>query len=200
MPNKTSSTDIRIFPSSNRAVDSEHYTDNFVTEYNLSSIVNKLLLQNYNLNGNPTSVEYNGVTIPINGFIISTTPPQEDTDKVDFNINGYFVNVSRGAIINAIATGGEGSANTYYQDFIWFDTVNNQVYAFADFTNEVGAEESLRHLTGSDSNGSTDITVSKTVSGSNTVALPLFTSNTCDTFVSTSKLRLTNFAIDNGEF
>ena len=125
MPNKTPSNSIRIFPSSNRSSNSGHYTDNFVTEYNLSSIVNKLLLQGYNKNGTPTSIVYNGVSVPINGFIISDNPT---ATTIDFNINGYFINVSRSDILNAIGSEKITPSETLYQDFIWFEEINNRVY------------------------------------------------------------------------
>ena len=195
MPNKTPSNSIRIFPSSNRSSNSGHYTDNFVTEYNLSSIVNKLLLQGYNKNGAPTSVVYNGVSVPINGFIISDNPT---ATTIDFNINGYFINVSRSDILNAIGSEKITPSETLYQDFIWFEEINNRVYALAKFTNTNGEEEGLKHLDGTDSNTST--TIDKTVTATDdVVALPLYETNSCTAFVPTSKLRLTNFAIDDGE-
>lgn len=195
MPNKTPSDSIKIFPSSNRATNSGHYIDNFVTEYNLSSIVNKLLLQGYDKNDTPTSVTYNRVSVPINGFIISDNPT---ADNIDFNINGYFVNVSRTAILNAVGATAQPS-NSGYQDFIWFATIDNRVYALAKFINSEGAEEGLKHLEGVD--GSTDSTLTdKTVTiNDDVVALPLYETTACNNFVSTSKLRLTNFAVDDGD-
>ena len=72
------SNNIRIFPSSGRATTTQRYGDNFVTEYNLSSIVNKLLAP-YSQNNNK-------------GFVITTDP--NASGPFEFNINGYFVSVS----------------------------------------------------------------------------------------------------------
>ena len=71
---------IRIFPSSNRDVNTDRYGDNFVTEYNLSSLINKLI---------DTSVQ---------GFVISTSTKKLATDTThtapaEFNIAGYFIHV-----------------------------------------------------------------------------------------------------------
>lgn len=71
---------IRIFPSSNRDVTTDRYGDNFVTEYNLSSLINKLI---------DTSAQ---------GFVISTSTKKLATDTThtapaEFNIAGYFIHV-----------------------------------------------------------------------------------------------------------
>ena len=71
---------IRIFPSSNRDVNTDRYGDNFVTEYNLSSLINKLI---------DTSAQ---------GFVISTSTKKLATDTTytapaEFNIAGYFIHV-----------------------------------------------------------------------------------------------------------
>lgn len=75
---------IRIFPSSNRDVRTGRYGDNFVTEYNLSSLINKLLIPE--INGAGTST----------GFVISTSTGGK-TNKynasAEFNIRGYFIRV-----------------------------------------------------------------------------------------------------------
>ena len=73
-------SEIRIFPSSNRDVTTDRYGDNFVTEYNLSSLINKLI---------DTSVQ---------GFVISTSTKKLATDtthtaSAEFNIAGYFIHV-----------------------------------------------------------------------------------------------------------
>lgn len=73
-------SEIRIFPSSNRDVNTDRYGDNFVTEYNLSSLINKLI---------DTSAQ---------GFVISTSTKKLATDTTytapaEFNIAGYFIHV-----------------------------------------------------------------------------------------------------------
>ena len=197
MPNKTSSTDIRIFPSSNRAVDSEHYTDNFVTEYNLSSIINKLLLQGYNRNGAPASLTFNGYTANVNGFVISDT--FNTSSKFDFNINGYFISVNGSSITSSAGTNGTGIDGG--QSFIWFDTPTTEGY-----TNYICAciqinasadEEGLYHLAGDEGESGATFNLENT---NNIIALPLLI-NSSGTYsvVPTSKLRLNNFAIDDGE-
>lgn len=73
-------SEIRIFPSSNRDVTTDRYGDNFVTEYNLSSLINKLI--------DPST----------QGFVISTSTKKLATDTTytapaEFNIAGYFIHV-----------------------------------------------------------------------------------------------------------
>ena len=73
-------SEIRIFPSSNRDVNTDRYGDNFVTEYNLSSLINKLI---------DTGTQ---------GFVISTSTKKLATDTTytapaEFNIAGYFIHV-----------------------------------------------------------------------------------------------------------
>ena len=83
------SSNIRIFPSSNRGVNSGHFGNNFATEYNLSSIVNKLL-----------SPYIGGES----GFLIS--PSLDGTlseDPAEFNIGGYFIEVSSWSTVIAAA-------------------------------------------------------------------------------------------------
>lgn len=83
------SNNIRIFPSSNRGVNSGHFGNNFATEYNLSSIVNKLL-----------SPYIGGES----GFLIShsldgTLP----AGSAEFNIGGYFIEVGSWSDVIAAA-------------------------------------------------------------------------------------------------
>lgn len=75
---------IRIFPSSNRDVSTDRYGDNFVTEYNLSSLINKLLVPE--IGGASTST----------GFVISTSTGGKASNynaSAEFNIRGYFIRV-----------------------------------------------------------------------------------------------------------
>lgn len=193
MPNKTPSDSIRIFPSSNRSSNSGHYTDNFVTEYNLSSIINKLLLQGYDRNGAPTSLNFgedpNNYTANVNGFVISDSF-SEDAD-FDFNINGYFISVRGADIINTAGTD-KG------QSFVWFDTDVDKKYICACIQINTSADEKgLYRLEGKEGESGTSFSLT---SKGNIIALPLLI-NSGGTYsvVPTSKLRLTNFAIDDGE-
>ena len=102
------SNKISIFPSSNRGASfGERYGDNFVTEYNLSSIVNKLLLPK---NGN-------------NGFLISTTMGNNNEGKAEFNIGGYFVCINSWSdVITAATSSSETEVpGKIFQNFITFD-------------------------------------------------------------------------------
>ena len=187
MPNKTPSDSIRIFPSSNRATNSGHYTDNFVTEYNLSSIVNKLLLQNYS--GDTGSIiKFTGYNASkTTGFVISETTE----GSFEFNINGYFVNVSN---ITDITSPVAGDLN---QNFVWFDKPISGDYAgytcaCIQVANEDNSEEGLKHLQGTE-----DAETSFSPTGNNIYAFPILDST--NHIPLSSKLRLTNFAIDDGE-
>lgn len=193
MASKTLSNNIRIFPSSGRSVQSSHYTDNFVTEYNLSSVVNKLLLQGYASNDAPATVTYGGGSVPVNGFLISTDPGDED---VEFNINGYFISVPKADIKNAVGNAAAVSA-AYYQDFVWFDKDSaGHVCAFITFAEAEDSDVGLKHVDGSDMQveAGANIQVSKTPS----YALPIYTNTDCTALVSTSKLRFNNINIDDG--
>lgn len=192
MPNKTPSNSIRIFPSSNRSPTSNHYTDNFITEYNLSSIVNKMLLQGYNKNNSPTTLNFNGYTATVNGFIISDS--FDNTSNFDFNINGYFISVSGNNIISN--TGTEAG-----QSFVWFDTpttsgYTNYICACIQI-NAASDEEGLHYLEGTEGEAGASFNLTN---NNNIITLPLLiNSSGVYSIVPTSKLRLTNFAIDDGE-
>lgn len=170
------SNSIRIFPSSGRSSDTNRYGDNFVTEYNLSSIVNKLLQPG------------------LSGFIISDSTGSNYDGVAEFNIHGYFISVdSWNSIINA-ATGAATGGNNY-QNFVTFSLKGaNQIVATIRI-NSAG-ELSYNNLVGSDgvsadssNSGGTPYTLSllrRRSTGSNWYLDP------------SSKLRLTNFAIDDG--
>lgn len=112
---------IRIFPSSNRDVTTDRYGDNFVTEYNLSSLINKLI---------DTSVQ---------GFVISTSTKKLATDEpytapAEFNIAGYFIHVDKWkTIIDAANEGDKGNNLNTAQTFVNFlkVTEGNNTYIAA---------------------------------------------------------------------
>ena len=175
------SNDTRIFPSSRRTDSSGHYGDNFVTEYNLSSIINKLLYQE----GASTNSQ--------NGFLITTNPSD---DNIEFNIGGYFVTAPKSAILNAINNDSSGG-DTAYQNFVTFSVADNVVSASINIIDGANSEEAYRYMSGSDAVSASETTPSGTkitlpimrVSGSPYEFSGLYTE---------SKLRLTNFAIDDG--
>lgn len=180
------SSDIRIFPSSRRTDGSGHYGDNFVTEYNLSSIINKLLCQT----GASTNYQ--------NGFLITTNinSANPDGDNIEFNIGGYFVTVPIGAIINAI-NNVESGGDTDYQNFVTFNVADNIVSASINIIGEANSEEAYRYMGGKDGASASEATPPGTpvslnimrVTGSPYKFNGLYTE---------SKLCLTNFAIDDG--
>ena len=105
MPNKIPSNSLRIFPISHRSPEANCYTDNFITEYNLSSLINRLLLRNYSANGTPTEVTLNGEKVKINGFVISDEIPAAGTQgNFEFNINGYFVSVNMDVLRSSLTS------------------------------------------------------------------------------------------------
>lgn len=187
MPNKIPSNNIRIFPSSNRSPSSNHYTDNFVTEYNLSSLVNKLLLQNYS-GDTGKEIKFTGYNASkTTGFVISETTE----GSFEFNINGYFVNVSN---ITDITSPVAGDLN---QNFVWFDKPIEGDYkdytcACIQVANGDNSEDGLKHLQGTE-----DAETSFSPTGNNIYAFPILDSD--NHIPLSAKLRLTNFAIDDGE-
>lgn len=181
------SSDIRIFPSSKRATTSGHYGDNFVTEYNLSSIINKLLYQT----GASTNSQ--------KGFLITTNP---NDDNIEFNIGGYFVTAPKSAIINAVNNNSSGG-DTDYQNFVTFSVADNVVSASINIIDGATSEEAYRYMSGSDGVSASaipEVTASKVT----TITLPIMrvtgtsTSYSFSGLYTESKLRLTNFAIDDG--
>lgn len=182
------SNEIRIFPSSKRATTSGHYGDNFVTEYNLSSIINKLLYQT----GASTNSQ--------NGFLITTNP---NDDNIEFNIGGYFVTTPKSAIINAINNNSSGGGDTAYQNFVTFSVADNVVSASINIIDGADEEEAYRYMVGSDEVSASAIP-EVTASEVTTITLPIMRvtgtspSYSFSGLYTESKLRLTNFAIDDG--
>ena len=173
------SNQIRIFPSSNRTAGNNG--TNFLTEYNLSSIVNKLLMP------------YNGANS--NGFLITT---DINDNYIEFNIGGYFVNVAKSAIVNAI-NNSSGEENIY-QNFVSFNVSDNIVNAIIRTNSSAQSNDpSYIYMLGSD-NVASDATISE----GNTISLPILNVNGAEgsyqitSLYSNSKLRLVNFAIDDG--
>lgn len=103
---------IRIFPSSNRDVSTDRYGDNFVTEYNLSSLINKL------------------IDASSSGFVISTTTGTNYTAAAEFNIAGYFIHVDQW---NTIIDSTEREKLNKSQTFVNFTDVidGNSIYIAA---------------------------------------------------------------------
>lgn len=197
MPNKIPSNSLRIFPISHRSPEANCYTDNFITEYNLSSLINRLLLRNYSANGTPTEVTLNGEKVKINGFVISDEIPAAGTQgNFEFNINGYFVSVNMDVLRSSLTS---PVTSTSYQDFVWFENVyvdnlqKNAVCAFIK-VNTDNVERGLHYIEGSD-----DTKATFTSKQAN-YALPLYyIEDGKEKIVQTSKLRLTNFALDDGD-
>lgn len=180
------SNDIRIFPSSRRTDSSGHYGDNFVTEYNLSSIINKLLYQA----GASTNSQ--------NGFLITTNP---NDDNIEFNIGGYFVKAPKSAILNAINNVSSGG-DTAYQNFVTFSVADNVVSASINIIGDTGSEEAYRYMGGSDGVSASATPPSGTDQDRTNITLRIMrVSGSPYKFsglYTESKLRLTNFGIDDG--
>ena len=178
------SNEIRIFPSSKRTTASGHYGDNFVTEYNLSSIINKLLYQT----GASTNSQ--------NGFLITTKVSNPTTDNIEFNIGGYFVTAPISAIINAINNDSSGG-DTAYQNFVTFSVDDNVVSASINIIDGADEEEAYRYMGGGDKVSASAVTPEGT-----TITLPVMkvtgSPYSFSGLYTESKLRLTNFAIDDG--
>ena len=173
------SNQIRIFPSSNRTAGNNG--TNFLTEYNLSSIVNKLLMP------------YNGASS--NGFLITT---DINDDYIEFNIGGYFVNVAKSAIVNAI-NNSSGETNIY-QNFVSFNVSDNIVNATIRVNPSTqSTDPSYIYMLGSD-----NVTSDATIEEGNEISLPILNvtgeanNYQITSLYSNSKLRLVNLAIDNG--
>lgn len=211
--NTLPSSNVRIFPASNRSTNSQQFGTNFVTEYNLSSIINKLMY-----NGVSDTVSINDVDYTERGFLISDSILD---NPFEFNIGGYFVSVSGATsnegnavqlIINQLKSNSD--SNVGMESFVKFicipqdDTVGI-VYAYIDIVQDKAAEESFRYIIGIDGGSAT----APDDSSLTYYALPLFsvkitTSEGGEFTIQEdpqaslywqSQLRLTNFAIDDGD-
>ena len=183
------SNSIRIFPSTDRGSNTNAYLDNFVTEYNLSSIVNKLLKSS----GVSANTE--------RGFLI-TTDSIGSSGIIEFNIAGYFVSTTPEAILKGLnGATPETGAETAYENFVRFSVDDNKVIAeISIITNDgnyqysqIGGQDGVAIDT---SIGDDSVT---------TYTLPIFNvSGEQGTYAYTSlcaesKLRFTNINIDDGE-
>lgn len=213
--NTLPSSNVRIFPASNRSTESQQFGTNFVTEYNLSSIINKLM---YNVETNNT-IDINNITYTIRGFLISNNISD---NPFEFNIGGYFVSISGETSTtdttedNDVADNGvklilkylnDIGTDTNDEDFVKFVCITNTgqstgiVYAYIDIMQDGNAEESFRYVNGTDV-GATGSVVKDAVIR---YALPLFNVTINSGKFETpslywqSQLRLTNFAIDDGD-
>ena len=189
------SNKIRIFPSTSRGADIPAYGDNFVTEYNLSSIVNKLLRDS-----GTTAMTESGFLITTSNDISSNV---SDT-VLEFNIGGYFVTTTIGDVLNSLNTDSSGSVGTSYENFVRFSIISSKVYAQAT---QYGAEDNSNvaywKLQGEDGVGISDSP--STSSSAITYSLPIFNvSGTSGSYAyvslcDESKLRFNNINIDDGE-
>ena len=190
------SNKIRIFPSSSREASTNQFGTNFVTEYNLSSIVNKLI--------SPETP----------GFLISTSLSSGiDKTKAEFNIGGYFVEVDswQEVIDAAIETG--SSDETSYQNFVTFSSDGRGVYAEIEIELGNGEDDlSYSRMIGSDGvNESSERTLSPNTSPSTKLKLKLLDVSSSQSYgaqyyggkyyklSNQSRIRLVNFSIDDGE-
>lgn len=158
-------SEIRIFPSSNRDVTTDRYGDNFVTEYNLSSLINKLI---------DTSAQ---------GFVISTSTKKLATDEpytapAEFNIAGYFIHVDKWkTIIDAANEGDKGNNLNTSQTFVNFLKVtegnNTYIAARIIIDKPEGASEAYWKLRGQDSTDNSTSTFSEDPTNMLTLMLTL---------------------------
>lgn len=161
----TNSSDIRIFPSSDRDIGVEsQYGTNFITEYNLSSIVNKLIcggtsIDTNNANYSPKipGTDTTLTTNNLHGFIIS--PPFDatkviaanSTDVLEFNLHGYFISIQVQSIL-------DGRTNKFEytqpedgkQNFVQFVESDSKIYAVIACRDKVSGDKSYAKLLGAD--------------------------------------------------
>lgn len=180
---------IRIFPSSNRDVSTDRYGDNFVTEYNLSSLINKL------------------IDASSSGFVISTTTGTNYTAAAEFNIAGYFIHVDQW---NTIIDSTEREKLNKSQTFVNFTDVtdgnNTYIAARIDIDKPEVApgkapQEAYWKLGGQDNIGST--IVSFPDDSQNLITLKLLlnvgTKENPNWIINPdAKLKFSNISIDDG--
>lgn len=186
-------SEIRIFPSSNRDVTTDRYGDNFVTEYNLSSLINKLI---------DTSAQ---------GFVISTSTKKLATDEpytapAEFNIAGYFIHVDKWkTIIDAANEGDKGNNLNTSQTFVNFLKVtegnNTYIAARIIIDKPEGASEAYWKLRGQDSTDNSTSTFSEDPTNMLTLKLLLNVGNEENPnwiINPDAKLKFSNISIDDG--
>lgn len=181
------SNSIRIFPSTDRGSNTNAYLDNFVTEYNLSSIVNKLLKSS----GVSANTE--------RGFLITTDSISAD-DTIEFNIAGYFISTTPSAIINSLNGGAD--TNTY-ENFVRFSVNGIRVIAEISIINN-NATYQYSQIGGQDGVSLSDSESGLTGDSVTIYTLPIFYVSGSEgsyeyvALCEESKLRFTNINIDDG--
>lgn len=178
-------SEIRIFPSSNRDVTTDRYGDNFVTEYNLSSLINKLI---------DTSAQ---------GFVISTSTKKLATDTTytapaEFNIAGYFIHVDEWeTIINPDKRNNLNNSQTFvnFKDIV--EGNNTYIAARLIIDKSEGASEAYWKLRGQDNTGSSTSTFPE--SSTNMLTLKLLLKVGDNWIINPdAKLKFSNINIDDG--
>lgn len=180
---------IRIFPSSNRDVNTDRYGDNFVTEYNLSSLINKLI---------DTSAQ---------GFVISTSTKKLATDTThtapaEFNIAGYFIHVDEWeTIINPDKRKNLNNSQTFvnFKDVV--EGNSTYIAARVNIDKPEGASEAYWRLSGQDNTDSSTSTFLEDPTNMLTLKLLLNVGNEENPnwiINPDAKLKFSNISIDDG--
>lgn len=204
---------IRIFPSTDRGSGTNAYLDNFITEYNLSSVVNKLL----KYRASNINVETGAET----GFLITMPGDVKqdggsyDSSVIEFNIGGYYVTTTIGAILDSLngvvpeSLPDGMTAETAYENFVRFYVNGGKVVAKITILpnkskyqySQIGGQDGVGIDNDEASLG--DINVEDDAEPFE-YSLPIFNvSGTQGTYAYTSlcaesKLRFTNINIDDG--
>lgn len=182
-------SEIRIFPSSNRDVNTDRYGDNFVTEYNLSSLINKLI---------DTSAQ---------GFVISTSTKKLATDTThtapaEFNIAGYFIHVDEWeTIINPDKRKNLNNSQTFvnFKDVV--EGNSTYIAARVNIDKPEGASEAYWRLSGQDNTDSSTSTFTEDLTNMLTLKLLLNVGNEENPnwiINPDAKLKFSNISIDDG--
>lgn len=182
-------SEIRIFPSSNRDVHTDQYGDNFVTEYNLSSLINKL------------------IDASAQGFVISTstkklTADATHTAPAEFNIAGYFIHVDEWeTIIDPTKRNNLNNSQTFvnFKDVV--EGNNTYIVARISIDKPEGASEAYWRLGGQDNVSSNTASFPET--SPNLITLKLLlnvgTKEKPDWIINPdAKLKFSNISIDDG--
>lgn len=180
---------IRIFPSSNRDVKTDRYGDNFVTEYNLSSLINKLI---------DTGTQ---------GFVISTSTKKLATDTThtapaEFNIAGYFIHVDEWeTIINPDKRDKLNNSQTFvnFKDIV--EGNSTYIAARVNIDKPEGASEAYWRLSGQDNTDSSTSTFLEDLTNMLTLKLLLNVGNEENPnwiINPDAKLKFSNISIDDG--
>lgn len=182
-------SEIRIFPSSNRDVKTDRYGDNFVTEYNLSSLINKLI---------DTGAQ---------GFVISTSTKKLATDTThtapaEFNIAGYFIHVDEWeTIINPDKRNKLNNSQTFvnFKDIV--EGNSTYIAARVNIDKPEGASEAYWRLSGQDNTDSSTSTFLEDSTNMLTLKLLLNVGNEENPnwiINPDAKLKFSNISIDDG--